>query len=85
MSHTAISIDQDQLAAKEIIQPLYWESVEAARTWKEKLISENVFFFFFFFVVVYQMTPCMYIANRIIFSTIDFKTTDTLCSDIFSE
>ena len=29
------------------------------------------------------MTPCMYIANRIIFSTIDFNTTGTLCSDIF--
>ena len=28
MSHIAISVNQDQLAATEIIQLLYWESVE---------------------------------------------------------
>ena len=53
MSHTAISIDQDQLVAKEIIQLqelswatwqlLYWESVELVEIGKKKLISENDF------------------------------------------
>ena len=43
MSHTAISVDQDQLAARDYTTLLLGIS-GAARTWKEKLISENVFF-----------------------------------------
>ena len=49
------------------------------------------FFFFFFFcrrcflTLDDQMIPFMYIGNRIIYkySITGFKTTDTLCSDIF--
>ena len=70
MSHIAISVDQDQLATKEITQLLYWESVELLQLGKKNWFWK-MFFFFFFVVVVCltldgQMIPCMYIANRII-------------------
>ena len=47
MSHIAISEDQDQLATEEIIQLLYWESVELLQLGKKNWFR-NFFLFFYF-------------------------------------
>ena len=52
MSHIAISVDQDQLAAKETIQLLYWESVELLELGKKNRFRKMLFFFVVVVVVV---------------------------------